>query len=76
MFYYNCCFYKQFEFKIRCYRGTNIGNQKQWQIYDVNHNLVQFTTRQFLSYWPQFEDDFNEDQYNDLMDDYEDMYEE
>ena len=58
LFYYDCCFYKQFEYKIRCYRGSIHGKQKRWQIYDVNHNVIQFSTKQFLEYWPQFRSDF------------------
>ena len=58
LFYYNQCFYINFEFKIRCYQGTPCGKQKQWWLYDVNKNKVFFTTKQFLEYWPQFRNDF------------------
>ena len=58
LFYYNQCFYVNLEYKIRCYRGSVNGKQKLWSIYDINHTKVYFTTKQFLSYWPQFRSDF------------------
>lgn len=61
LFYYDQCFYVDLEFKIRCYRGYRKGKQKQWCIYDVNNNRVQFTTKQFLEYYPRFRSDFYHD---------------
>ena len=61
LFYYDQCFYVNLEYKIRCYRGYVDGRQKRWQIYDVNHNKIQFSTKQFLEYWPQFRSDFYPD---------------
>lgn len=62
LFYYDKCFYVNLEFKIRCYKGVIHGKQKRWQIYDVNHNRITFTTKQFLEYWPQFRSDFYQEE--------------
>ena len=61
LFYFDQCFYVNYEYKIRCYRGSVAGKQRNWHIYDMNHNLVHFTTKQFLEYWPQFREDFYPD---------------
>ena len=61
LFYYNQCFYKQLEYKIRCYQGQVHRKQRRWIIYDVNNDRICFTTRQFLEYWPQFRSDFYPD---------------
>lgn len=61
LFYYDQCFYVQYEYKIRRYPGYIHSNQKRWRIYDVNHNRIQFSTKQFLEYWPQFRSDFYPD---------------
>ena len=58
LFYYNQCFYVDYGFKIRCYRGCIVGNQKRWQICDVNDHRITFSSKQFLAWWPQFKDDF------------------
>ena len=59
LFYYDQCFYKEFEYKIRCYKGSVKGKQKYWCIRDVNNKQVCFTTRQFLTWFPQFRNDFD-----------------
>ena len=61
LFYFDQCFYVNYEYKIRCYRGCVRGKQRQWWIYDINNNRIAFTTKQFLEYWPQFRNDFYPD---------------
>ena len=65
LFYFDQCFYVNYEYKIRCYRGSIVSRQRKWSIYDVNHNRITFTTKQFLEYWPQFRSDFYLDSEND-----------
>ena len=62
LFYYDQCFYVNYEYKIRCYIGNVHRKQKRWQIYDVTHTKIQFSTKQFLEYWPQFRSDFYPDE--------------
>lgn len=58
LFYYNCCFYKDYESIVKCYQGYVNGRQKKWKIYDVENNPIVFSTRQFLIEYPQFREDF------------------
>ena len=58
LFYYNRRFYKQYEYKIRCYNGRPHRRHYVWRFRDVNNNWVYFTSNQFLEYYPQFREDF------------------
>ena len=58
LFYYDRAFYKDFGSYVKKYYIQRYQNRRYWQIYNRNNRQIQFSLRQFLREYSEFELDF------------------